>query len=157
MFSTATAAYKLVRDDGETWLYHSKKALVKDFSFCWLWHNVGLYFNEQTAYGFATYIFLDPNGRPISVRTLYNELVKTAVYKKGGTVPGIRRHRGGHYYRRIRFIGDLRNATVFKEDGEPKPRGARSISMLPDNWDDYAIKSRGIDNWKRYRKHQYKG
>lgn len=68
-----------------------------------------------------------------------------------GSVPGIHRRRGGHCYRHIRAIGARRQAAlVVVEDGEVAPRGARSVTSLPNAWDEYGIH---IDQcWKSQRK-----
>lgn len=63
----------------------------------------------------------------------------------------------GHYYRHPRTTQERRMAAgVEKEDGEPDFRGPRRIHTLPSVYDDRPVSSRRNNNWKRYRKHQWK-
>jgi hypothetical protein len=60
-----------------------------------------------------------------------------------------------HYYRHPRTTQEKRVIVgVVKEDGEPEFRPARK--HVPDAWEDQRFFCRRINNWKRYRQHQWK-
>lgn len=74
-----------------------------------------------------------------------------------GPVPGTGGWGNGHYFRHPVTLQALKAACgVCKEDGEPSMRGNRTKSHVPSSWDDIHRSDRGIRNWKKYRKQQWK-
>jgi len=74
-----------------------------------------------------------------------------------GPVPYTRKWRGSaRFFRQIRYVNALRQATQFVEDEEPRIRAKRNQRLLPNAWDDISDGSRGQRNWKRFRKTQWK-
>lgn len=64
----------------------------------------------------------------------------------------------GTYYRRIRTFQERKWANAWDdEDFEIKVRKPRNASNLPNSWNDIVRTDFENRNWKRYRKHQWKG
>lgn len=76
-----------------------------------------------------------------------------------GAVPGTgkRRRCYGGYIRYPKTFNALKAADFYcEEDGEVPVRGKRRKGYVPTCWDDKPRKDRGVRNWKRQRKTQYK-
>jgi hypothetical protein len=78
-----------------------------------------------------------------------------ATWNGEGSVPGIGRLRGGHYFRRMHTMAERRAAQLMDEC-EVAPRAARNASNLPNSWDDHHVRSREDRSWKRFRKTRWK-
>lgn len=69
---------------------------------------------------------------------------------------GYKRHKRGHYFRHMRTTQERRMASlVLKEEFEPNWRGKRGLG-LRQCWDDIYHSDVENNNWKRYRKTQWK-
>lgn len=68
------------------------------------------------------------------------------------------KRRGGRYYRRIGTTPEKRMNQIVDECEKEFKCVARTKRSkgLPSSWDDYPVRCRDNDNWKRYRKTQYK-
>lgn len=74
-----------------------------------------------------------------------------------GPVPGTGRSHWASMFRHPRTTAAKRAAAlVLKDELEPPVRAKRNARNLPSTWDDIQFSSRYIDNWKRYRKTQYR-
>lgn len=73
-----------------------------------------------------------------------------------GPVPNIHRTRRGSRYRGPKTQSERRLAQFFPEEGEVGPRAIRNHQHLVSAWHDIHRTDQHIDNWKRYRKTQYK-
>lgn len=60
------------------------------------------------------------------------------------------RRGGGGCHRHFATIGSKRKAQAIRGEGEPLPRGAQSVSSIPDPWDDYM--RGGQKCWKKQRR-----
>jgi hypothetical protein len=79
---------------------------------------------------------------------------------RNGPVPYTGNRRYGHYYRRPKTTAERRDAIDVLNDEEMKeygirPRAKRGFRSLPNAWDDVPCSRRG-NNWKNYRKKQWK-
>lgn len=168
--------------EGGAWHYKSKKALLDEVGYRWIMNNVGEHFTEfagwasryteagwvcgEPTYRGAKYIIRDDEGNSVTHgefaaliakrRKIYWPRVMWEQWNGEGTVPGVGRRRGGHYFRRLKTTNERRWSIPVVEDGEPAPRARRSHKNLPNAWDDYQISSRADRNWKRFRKTQWK-
>lgn len=84
------------------------------------------------------------------------------VYRQG-PVPGTRKRRGwGHWLRHPSTLQEMRQSDADANDEELKDlkvrvRGRRSRAALPTVWDDIIASDTGNHNWKRHRRHQWRG
>lgn len=70
---------------------------------------------------------------------------------------GFKRHRRGSYHRRPDTFQERKmSVNVIEEEGEPKWRLSRNMRNLPTTYDDLQHYDVRINNWKRYRKTQWK-
>jgi len=70
---------------------------------------------------------------------------------------GYKRHNRGSYHRRPdTFQERTMSVNVIEEEGEPKWRPSRNMHNLPTTYDDLQHYDQRINNWKRYRKTQWK-
>jgi hypothetical protein len=128
--------------------------------------------HAEAHYLHAQYVMRDDFGVIVTTRDFYllAEAAREAAYpyyslqsvyarfwNGVGSVPGVRKIRGGrHSYRRVRHMNARRGAETFAEDGEVAPRAARNVHGLPQPYDDYRVAARENRNWKRHRKTQWK-
>jgi len=73
-----------------------------------------------------------------------------------GPVPGIHKSKNYNYFRHPKTLQALKACYVCKEDGEPPIRGRRRAKQIPTAYSDIGRSDIGNNNWKRYRKTQYK-
>lgn len=80
-----------------------------------------------------------------------------ATWNGEGPVPGTGfRPAGRHQYRHLQHMNARRAAETFKEDGEVPVRAKRGPHSLTNPWDDYYVEARRNNNWKRYRRTQWR-
>lgn len=168
--------------DGGAWTYPTKKALLNELGMRWIMNNVGKHFREfryayqvlgvtgwryEPVYSEHEYIMRDDDGKALTHGDFADIVERRKTYwgyrgrlldnwNGEGPVPGVRRPRGGNYFRHPKTTNERRWATPVLEDGEPAPRAARNSHHLPNSWDDYQRASREDRNWKRFRKTRWK-
>lgn len=178
-------AVTLFHVNGAVWTYRNKAEALKSLGFNWICKNVGAHFCEfshangiwdptrmfcvarEPVYIGHDYVMRDDLGDPLTAKHFDELRVRRARYwarwhalmdnwNGEGPVPGIRRRRGGHYFRHPKTTRERRWAEPMPEYDEPAPRAKRSAANLPNSWDDYAIADRQDRSWKRFRGHQCK-
>lgn len=161
--------------DGSVRVFKSLAAAWKALGRRFIEHEVAKNFTEYLdervvagggiahVYKRASYVMRDDMGQPLTREDFarfypyYQSCWGIYPYYCGyGPVPNVRKSRGGGgYFRRMKTMAARRQAQHVSDD-EPRVRAARSANVLPNSWDDYRNSSRDNDNWKRYRKTQYK-
>lgn len=147
---------------GRTLRYESRKHAVKALGFNWLRYNL---VNEfSTDYSWmpprAEFEWICEEGdRRLSLSDFAAYRTKTrytraSTWNGEGPVPGVYRPRKGRYYRRMQTMGERRKAIPIED--EPGPRPSRRANRLPNYWDDYPRSDLRNNNWKRFRKTQWK-
>ena len=168
-----TPAIYLIGRAGIVRTYPSVQAVLNEVGIDWLLKNLGDTFDSAcyVIYGWPTierrdFILRTEQGDTISLKAIIdlNRSMKGKSkwgrllnWNGSGPVPGTGRIRSGGHHRAIRHVGAKRQTFFIEEEGEVAPRAARKLRNLPDGWDDFQISARFNRNWKRYRKHQYKG
>ncbi len=75
----------------------------------------------------------------------------------GLPIPGTGKSSGGHYFRRMRFVGAHRaEAASCVDDYGDRQRVRGKVHRPPNNWDDFPISSRDDRNWKRFRRTRWR-
>lgn len=131
--------------------------------YTWSWRDGDLVCGERQ-YNTASYIMRDDTGAPLTWADFAGLVAKrrrlgryASFWNGGGPVP----HRGRwHHTRRCRrpqTCNELRQAIPVQDEGEVAPRSSRNLTHLPNSWDDYMRATDRDRNWKRHRKHQWKG
>jgi hypothetical protein len=167
----------LIRRDGETWVYYDPKDLA---AAC---RNGKLPIHDYVTEGlkryriFHEFIIRDDRGTTVTKEDVaymapyapsrrergfpgiwrYRKEIARHAESLGLPIPNTGKHRGGCYYRRIHFLNVHREAAYVECDedyAEIKVKG--KIKLPPNNWDDIPFSNRYINNWKRYRKTQWK-
>lgn len=178
-------AVSLFHRDSDVWVYPTLKAALRELGFSWIQQNVGKEFREfscaeqiqvrcgdqpryivtERHYAEHAFVMRDDFGKALTALDFQPlRPYRTKGYRRWretwngeGPVPHTGRwRRGGHYFRAVRFAPEMRLSIPVKEDGEPAPRPSRNFANLPDSWDDYPVRSRWNNNWKRYRRQQWK-
>lgn len=148
---------------GETLRYESRKHAVQALGFSWLRHNlVTEFWPADDIWSLSrrdTQWICEEGDRRLSLSDFaaYKpkaRYTRASTWNGEGPVPGVSRPRNGNYYRRMRTMGERRKAIPI--DDEPGPRPSRRAKRLPNNWDDYPRKALSNNNWKRFRKTQWK-
>jgi hypothetical protein len=157
------AGVTLYRLDRTSHFYANRRLLLNDLGISGLRHAVGPRLDPQFGW---RYVILDENNSPLFAKDFehfWKSNTRSFSHRYGfstwngvGPVPGTGRHRRGHYFRHIHTTAE-RRANVVMEEGEPRPRGRRSGTNLPNSWDDFSRSDYDARNWKHYRKHQRKG
>lgn len=179
-------AVTLFHVDGDVWTYRSKSAALRELGYRWICANVGRQFctfshaklvidpvtgrsvDWEPVYVGSQFIMRDDHGGVLTGADFDAPRVRRVRYwsrcaqlretwNGEGPVPGVRRRRGGHYFRHPKTQQERRWAEPLPEYDEPAPRPKRNAAALPSSWDDYAVADRQDRSWKRYRRHQYKG
>lgn len=148
---------------GETLRYESRKHAVQALGFSWLRHNLVTEFwpaDDVWSLSRRDIQWICEEGdRRLSLSDFaaYKpkaRYTRASTWNGEGPVPGVSRPRKGHYYRRMQTMGERRKAIPI--DDEPGPRPSRRANRLPNNWDDYPRSALRNNNWKRFRKTQWK-
>lgn len=166
-----------LKDLGRSWISRNVGEHFRAFSHSNIFHPAGheatlgwrLQGNptySEPVYREASFIMRDDAGRPLMAGDfprapedsyLFNRFrIRYGRWNGEGPVPGVSKRRGGwHYYRRIRHINDLRGMQFFPEEGEVGERAYRK-NRFGDPWHEVHVAARENDNWKRYRRTQWK-
>lgn len=174
---------KLISRYGRVHVFSSMIAALKALSLRWIELNVALHFDEFVRYEYLRSDrdwCLPPiaihDKRDFIMRNECDDILTVDDFKKvalqlylasrrcspypetaTGPVPGTGRYRHGRSYRSPRTMQARRQAAlVLREDGEVATRVARTGRYLPSTWDDLFRKSSRVQNWKRFRRHQWK-
>lgn len=143
--------------------YESRKHAVQALGLNWLRHNLVTEFwpaDDNWSLNYANTQWICEEGdRRLSLSDFADyspnkRYARTSTWNGEGPVPGVSRPRNGNYYRRMRTMGERRKAIPI--DDEPGPRPSRRAKRLPNNWDDYPRMDLSNNNWKRFRKTQWK-
>lgn len=143
--------------------YESRKHAVQALRYGWLWHNLVTELTPAddiwaTRLADSQWICEEGDRRlSLSDFAAYKPQARYAsasTWNGEGPVPGVSRPRNGHYYRRMKTMGERRKAIPI--DDEPGPRPSRSANRLPNSWDDHRRMNLRNNNWKRFRKTQWK-
>lgn len=147
------------------WINNLKGTIGKEFKIDYSkWKHsdicARLFSNAPAIYN--TYILRDSFGDNIDPRNIvarHNELFS----RKGNYytyVPGSKRsYRHGYGFRHPRTTYERRWADAWTDEEEspaPKIRARRNFRNLPSSWDDIPRRDWDNNNWKRFRRHQYK-
>jgi len=157
----------LFERNGNVVVFRSMKEALKKLGYSWITINVGPHFRIFIDGGYTDYSYIMRNdvGESVTAESFAVLRVKPVrryrtrqfkYWNGDGSVPGTGRRGGTHYFRNIRYINTKRAAQYFSDEGEIAPRAARTVSCLPDAWDDLAISSRYCRSWKQYRKAQWR-
>lgn len=163
------SAITLFGPNGKGQIFASKFAALKALG--WPWIRDALTSREfrmdgkGRLMGYCPYTFKSESGEELTFADFYTAWRPAARPLKNtwrswngeGPVPSTGRLGGGRYFRRPKTIAAKRQSVVLSEYGEPPIRAKRSTSLLPSAWDDYPISAMSDRNWKRFRKHQWKG
>lgn len=171
----------LYSPEGALRTFKSGEAAVRELGSAWLRRNVHprllseeeLYWAKKRSWlPVENFCMRDEAGDPVLVSELLAQskvkqqwrpfsryLMSALTWNGEGPVPGSGRSRfnRGRTLREPRTQAARRQAAlVLLDDGEVPPRAKRNANNLPTAWDDVYIHSLDNDNWKRYRKTQYK-
>lgn len=170
--------------DGTSHTFESITAALKTLGYHWIRRNVGPDFDTPNPFDYAwdpvagrtnrpyRFVLRDDTGRTLLLEDFaallhYREVNQFGIafwryrghrqWNGTGPVPGTGRGHWASMFRSPRSTGAKRAAAlVLKDELEPPVRAKRNVSNLPSAWDDIQFSSRHIDNWKRYRKTQYR-
>jgi len=157
----------LFKRNGNAVVFRSMKEALKKLGYSWINSNVGPHFCMFTGGVYVDYPCIMRNDvgeivtadcfAALRARSAGKYRARLFQYWNGsGPVPGTRKSRVSHYFRNIRYINAKRAAQHLSDEGEIAPRAARSVTFLPDAWDDLKIASRRIRSWKQFRKTQWR-
>ena len=120
---------------------------------------------RKPVYRYADFIMRDDMGRPLLAWNFSNPANRRArnryawrdeTWNGEGPVPGISRNRPSvRRYRRPRYVGLLRDAQYFPEEGEVALRIQLVNEAFSDPWHEIGRDGRNR-NWKKFRKTQWK-
>lgn len=166
----------LFSHQGNIMVFETMQHALRVLGFRWIRERVGRNFYEfshtevESVSGARTpvydrfeYVMRDDFGEPLvasdfaKFRASRRWFCAFDAWNGSGPVPGVHKcNAGAHYCRRIRYVGQRRQAIPDVTEGELGPRGKRSIRNLPDAWDDYYPRNRLDRNWKQFRKNQWR-
>lgn len=179
--AASAAPVFLIERDGRVTRFESKTHILQDLGWGWIANNVGERFTpaehgpRRTAESSCeTRDFILRTGSGVALTALdlpspyarWRRLLNSAVPRPfdwkasdyaGVPVPGSAKRRGGSgYYRRPATTGERRMNVNVAPDEEPRARAARCAAQLPNSYDDIHRSDAGVQNWKRYRRTQWK-
>lgn len=179
-------AVRLIHRDGSVRRYSDLNGLIAQFGTHWLIANTVSHFgqyshgetligtNRKTVgvirhYSQADYMLRDAQDEPIThdqiieaadkARRVRIELRLLRKRKRNwngtGPVPDLRKWGNEKWFRRPK-THQVRRMALAADPSDAPPRAKRNTQNIPTSWDDLGRRDVNSNNWKRFRRYQYK-